>query len=94
MHFVYFGQALDLLRASLTSNEAALTKSLFCLLWICQRCIPFPCVLGSRHRMKKEKEEEEKVILSNKRHDKREKDKREIEKRETDKKEIDKEEMK
>ena len=64
-------------------------KPIFCLLWMCQRYIPFPCVLESRHRIKKEKKKEEKVILSNKSHDKREKDKREI-----DKKEIDKEEMK
>ncbi|WVZ17070.1 hypothetical protein V8G54_010052 [Vigna mungo] len=47
-------EALDLLRVSLTSNEAALTKSLFSQLWICQRCIPCFGVVGSRHQIKKE----------------------------------------
>jgi len=77
MHCVYFGQALDLLRASLTSNEAALTQSLFSLLWLCQRCIPFLCLLGSRHKIKDEKKKE-KVIMSDKRHDERERDKKEM----------------
>ncbi|RDY01253.1 hypothetical protein CR513_15446, partial [Mucuna pruriens] len=43
VHYVYFGQALNLLRASLTSDKAVFTQSLSYLLnkWRCQRCIPF-----------------------------------------------------
>ncbi|KAG4937121.1 hypothetical protein JHK82_051339 [Glycine max] len=57
-------QALNLLMASLTSNEAAFTRSLSHLLWNwkCQRCIPFRGLLGRkkiRHRKKKEKEDKE-----------------------------------
>ncbi|KAL2625534.1 hypothetical protein GLYMA_07G064900v4 [Glycine max] len=52
-------EVMNLLRASLTSNEATLTRSLGCLLmkWKCQRCIPFWGTLQwmkKRHRKKKE----------------------------------------
>lgn len=85
IHCIYFGQALDLLRVSLTNNKDALTKSLFSQFWICQRCIPCLGVLGSRQQgkteIKKEKKEikkEEKVISVKKRNDEGERDKKEV----------------
>ncbi|XP_014515317.1 uncharacterized protein LOC106773141 [Vigna radiata var. radiata] len=71
-------EAVDLLRVSLTSNEAALTKSLFSQLWICERCIPCWGVLGSRHQIKNEIKKVEKVVPVKKKHDEREKHKNEV----------------
>ncbi|KAL2336068.1 hypothetical protein Fmac_010514 [Flemingia macrophylla] len=57
-------EALNLMRASLTCKEAALTQSLFYLLrkWKCQRWIPFWGVLPRKNKKHgKKKEEKEKA---------------------------------
>jgi len=62
---VDFGQALNLLRASLTSDKGAFTRSLSFLLWKWrfQRLIPFS---GFLRRKKNEKEEKRKRRKSEK----------------------------
>jgi len=73
---VDFGQALNLLRASLTSEKGAFTRSLFFLLWKWrfQRLIPFSGFLRRKKNEKAEKRKR-KEIEKDKLNDRKEKKK-------------------
>ncbi|RDY01254.1 hypothetical protein CR513_15445, partial [Mucuna pruriens] len=85
-------EALNLLRASLTSDKAVFTKSLSYLLnkWRCQRCIPFCGALLRRKEMrdKKKKEKEGKKVreVRSNRMEKKEKEKKKVKKQRNKKK--------